>query len=263
MENNYWIIDEWLIFKPSFNEDLTNYYDVINKYEKIMFSNYNDPLIAIKTNNEWNREYLNNYIESDFNQKIDLSNNINLTHLTFGYYFNQKIDLSNNIHLTHLTLGNFNQEINLSNNINLTHLTHLTFKGYFNQEIDLLNNINLTHLTFGKYFNQEIFIPFNIKSLNMYCCNNQYIIDNLHNNIEELTIYQTNLNLNNLPNSIKKIYIENYNKELNNIPNSIEYLELINYNLKIKKIPKNLKTVRCSNYYKYIDDFKNYAVITY
>ena len=38
----------------------------------------------------------------------------------------------------------------------------------------------------------------------MCCCNNQYIINNLHNNIEELTIVQTNLNLDNLPNSIKK-----------------------------------------------------------
>ena len=34
-------------------------------------------------------------------------------------------------------------------------------------------------------------------------CNNQYIIDNLHNNIEELEIYETKLNLDNLPNSIK------------------------------------------------------------
>jgi hypothetical protein len=57
-------------------------------------------------------------------------------------------------------------------------------------------------------------------------CNNQYIIDNLHNNIEELEIYETKLNLDNLPNSIKKLYITYYKKELNNLPNSIEYLEL-------------------------------------
>jgi hypothetical protein len=41
----------------------------------------------------------------------------------------------------------------------------------------------------------------------MCCCNNQYIIDNLHNNIEELIIYGTELNLDNLPNSIKKLII--------------------------------------------------------
>ena len=45
MENNYWIVDDLLIFKPEFNEELTDYYDVINKYKKIMFSNYNDPFI--------------------------------------------------------------------------------------------------------------------------------------------------------------------------------------------------------------------------
>ena len=47
MTNNYWIKDGGLIFKPSFNEELTNYYDVINKYNKVMFSNYNVPVIII------------------------------------------------------------------------------------------------------------------------------------------------------------------------------------------------------------------------
>ena len=47
MENNYWIIDEWLIFKPDFNEELTDYYDIINKYNKIMFNN-NVSLISKK-----------------------------------------------------------------------------------------------------------------------------------------------------------------------------------------------------------------------
>ena len=198
MENNYWIEDGLLIFKPSFNEDLINYYDIINKYKKIIFSNYNDPLIAIKTNNknENEIEYDYNYIENKFNKEIDLSNNINLTHLTFGCNFNKKINIS-----------------------------------------------------------------LNIKSINMYGCNNQFIIDNLHNNIEELKIYETNLNLDNLPNSIKKIYINYYKKELNNLPNSIEYLELIDYNLKIRKFPKNLKTIKCDKHYKYIDDFKDYTVI--
>ena len=102
-----------------------------------------------------------------------------------------------------------------------------------------------------------------VKSLTMNSCNNQYIIDNLHNNIEELIIYKSNLNLDNLPNSIKKIYIDNYKKELNNLPNSIEYLELKYYELKIKKFPKKLKTIKCDKNYKYIDDFKNYEVIAF
>ena len=48
MDENYWIVDDWLIFKPEFNEELNEYYDIINKYKKIMFINYNEPLIAIK-----------------------------------------------------------------------------------------------------------------------------------------------------------------------------------------------------------------------
>ena len=197
MKNNYWIVDDWLIFKPKFNEELTDYYDIINQCKKIMFSNYDDPLILIETNNQYKYEYEKNYIKSEFNQ-----------------------------------------------------------------EINVLNNTNLTHLTFGKHFNKKIFIPLNVENLKMCKCNNQYIIDNLHNNIKELNIYETNLNLNNLPNSIKKLYINEYNEELNNLPNSIEYLELKNYNLKIRKIPKNLKTVKCNKKYKYIDDFKDYEVIT-
>ena len=258
MENNYWIVDDLLIFKPSFNEELTNYYEIINKYKKVIFSNYNDPLIAIKTNNKFEYEYDDKHIQSDFNKEIYLSNNINLTHLTLGDSFNTEINLSNNINLTDLTLLHVNKEIDLSNNINLT---HLTFRDLFNKEIDLSNNINLTHLTFGENFNQDINISFNVKSLKMFGCNNQYIIDNLHNNIEELRIYNNNLNLDNLPNSIKKIYIEEYAAEINNLPNSIEYLELKYYNFKIKKIPKNLKTIKCNKEYKYINDFKDYEVI--
>ena len=47
MENSYGIEEDWVIFKPDFNEELTNYYDVINKYNKVMFSNYNVPAIII------------------------------------------------------------------------------------------------------------------------------------------------------------------------------------------------------------------------
>jgi hypothetical protein len=46
MENNYWIIDDWLIFKPKFNKKLTEEdYTVINNYNKIIFSNYDEPFI--------------------------------------------------------------------------------------------------------------------------------------------------------------------------------------------------------------------------
>ena len=91
MENNYWLENEWLIFKPEFNEELIYYYDIINKYKKVIFSNYNKPLIAIKKNNMHKVKFKYNFVNNCFNQEIYLSNNINLTHLTFGYKFNQEI----------------------------------------------------------------------------------------------------------------------------------------------------------------------------
>ena len=86
MENNYLIIDEWLIFKSDFNEELTDYYDIINKYNKIMFNN-NVSFISEKN------EYANYILYSIFNQEINLSNNIHLTHLTFGYKFNKDVSV--------------------------------------------------------------------------------------------------------------------------------------------------------------------------
>ena len=105
-------------------------------------------------------------------------------------------------------------------------------------------------------------IPFNIKYLKLNC-NNQNIIDSLHNNIEELELdSEFNLELNNLPTSIKKIIFYHYNRELNNLPNSIEYIELpYNYDKKILNIPAKLKVIKCSKDYKYINDFINYQVI--
>ena len=96
-------------------------------------------------------------------------------------------------------------------------------------------------------------------------CNNQNIIDYLHNNIEELELgYRFNLELNNLPTSIKKIIFlnSNYNAELNNLPNSIEYIQLpFRYDKKILNIPTKLKVIKCSEDYKYINDFIIYQVI--
>jgi len=72
-------------------------------------------------------------------------------------------------------------------------------------------------------------------------------MDNLSNNIEELTIYKNNVNIDNLPNSIKKIIIFNSN-DLNNLPNSIEELILIKNVVKINKIPKKLNKIHVTNF---------------
>ena len=99
MELPYWIVDDKLIFKPEFNEELDNYYDVISQYNSLIFSNYNDSLITIKTNNKYNDKYENNYKCSKFNKKIKLTSNI--TYLSFGFFFgfcfNQPLKLTKNI----------------------------------------------------------------------------------------------------------------------------------------------------------------------
>ena len=97
MENNYWSADDWLIFKPEFNENLDEYYDIINNYNKIMFSNYDDERnfadeLFIKNLDDVNYlepkcKYYFGFKQNKFNKKIDLSKNTNLTHLILGCDF--------------------------------------------------------------------------------------------------------------------------------------------------------------------------------
>ena len=216
-----------------------------------------------------------------FNHQVDNLPNT-LTYLTFSTYFNKPVDNLPNT-LTHLTFGiYFNKPVdNLPNT-----LTHLTFDYYFNQPVDKLPNtltyltfcyifnqpINnlpktLIHLTFGQKFDKRVDLPLNILYLKLDC-NNQYLINNLHNGIEELEFgFNFNLELNNLPSSIKKISFDkysSYNKELNCLSNFIESITLPKfYDKKILKIPKELKKVICFRAYKFIKDFDNLIVETY
>ena len=276
---DYWIYENKIIFKHYFNDKLDNYIDIISKYNELIFSNYDDCNIIIKTNNKWCIEYKENYKSSKFNQQVIIPENV--THLTFGLNFNQQIIIPQNV--THLTFGlNFNQQIIIPQNV-----THLTFGTWFNQQVIIPQNVthlifghifghnfnqqiiipqNVTHLTFGHHFNQRVNLP-NIKYLQIDC-NNIDIIENLPNSIEEIIFgSRFNLELQNLPNSIKKIsfdYYGDYDKKLNCLPEFVEYLELNrDYNNKIKKFPLNLKIIKCSKNYKYIDDFKDYNIIKY
>ena len=234
---DYWIYENKIIFKPNFNNKLDNYLDIISKCDELIFSNYDDYNITIKTNNECCIKYYKNYKYSNFNQQVIIPENV--THLTFGYMFNQRVTIPKNV-------------------------THLVFGIRFNQQVIIPEN--LTHLAFGWNFNQPINL-LNVKYLNLNC-NNINLIENLPNSIEEIELGNNfNLELLNLPNSIKKIclcYYGRYNKELNCLPESVEYIELNNkYDKKIKKIPLNLKTIKCDKSYKYINDFKDkYNVIT-
>jgi hypothetical protein len=69
--NDYWILDNKLIFKPKFNESIEKYYDLISNYDTLIFSNYNDVNICIETNNKYEYNYRYEYNKSEFNKKVE------------------------------------------------------------------------------------------------------------------------------------------------------------------------------------------------
>ena len=274
MEPQYWIVDSAIIFKPSFNECLDDYIDIMSNCRILIFSNYNDPHIALKNNNSCYHNDNDSYIESSFDQCLDnllnlknleqlylgvnfrsslnnsLLNLTNLKKLILSLRFDKPLDnsLSNLINLSELTFGSwFNQPLGDSL-LNLINLRILKFGWFFNQPLgNLLSNLhNLRELSLGKDFNQPIDIPDGIKKLTIGC-NCPHIIDYLPSGIEELVLgLDFNSELDNLPSSIKKIKITNinFNKKLNNLPNQIETLEIKpNYKVRIDRKYKNLNVV--------------------
>ena len=65
---DYWIYKNKIFFKPNFNDKLDNYLDIITNYNEIIFSNYDNYNISIKTNNKHFYKYHKNYESSNFNQ---------------------------------------------------------------------------------------------------------------------------------------------------------------------------------------------------
>ena len=188
--NDYWIQDDTIIFKPKFNGRLDNYIDIITKYDKLIFSDYDCPLICIETNNQVRIDKFNYYKINNFNNKINclsslsfiIINKLNFKLSSLYSYFNYNFYfklLHTNLfskltylffnmsyrynklpyNLTHLTFGwDFNQNVDLPCN-----LTHLTFGNNFNQNVNL--PCTLTHLTFGNDFNQNVDLPRNLTHL--------------------------------------------------------------------------------------------------
>ena len=266
MNADYWIYEDSFIFKPEFNGSLDNYIDIISNCGKLIFSNYDDVKVCIKTNNKFDDNYRENYNRSKFNQQISggvFDKLTQLQQLTFGFYFNQPVMLSYGncgvfdkltqlqlltfgysfnqpvgksldklIQLKQLTFGvSFNKPVGDGVFDKLSQLQQLTFGDRFNQTVDgIFDKLSqLQQLTFGHQFTQQLDIPSNIKILKLNC-NNVHIINNLPNGVEELVLgYNFNLDLNDLPNSIKIISFDPnsfYYKELNNLPKSLEKLYL-------------------------------------
>ena len=75
MDNNYWIYEDYFIFKPEFNGLISHYIDIICNYKNLIFSNYDyyDYDIFIKINNKFENKYFINYRPSQFNQTLNNS----------------------------------------------------------------------------------------------------------------------------------------------------------------------------------------------
>ena len=93
MDNDYWINEDYIIFKPEFNKSISNYINVIKNYKNLIFSNYDDYKICISTNNIYSDKYNKNHKSSKFNQPVlnSLDNLTQLQQLTFGFEFNQPV----------------------------------------------------------------------------------------------------------------------------------------------------------------------------
>jgi Leucine-rich repeat (LRR) protein len=110
---DYWVYQDYLIFKPAFNKKIYNN-ELLSNYNRIIFSNYTEPSICIKRNNKF-RNNCPQFQFSKFNQQLELPNTIR--YLNFGSIFNTSINLPNSIR--YLRLGRrFNQPIsNLPNSL--------------------------------------------------------------------------------------------------------------------------------------------------
>ena len=100
--NDYWIYENSFIFKPTFDKPIDNYIEIIKNYKKLIFSNYDNLELYIKTNNNFKFTYDKQFIRLNFNLPLEnsLSNLTNLTYLELGYKFNQSLELLPNIKIT-------------------------------------------------------------------------------------------------------------------------------------------------------------------
>jgi hypothetical protein len=187
--DNYIIIEDTVIFKDEFNDLLDNYTNIISKYNKLIFSNYSNPLISKEIENCLDDDD-NTCILYKFSSGSLLSNKfnqiVNLTHLIFNYCFNQIVDqtLPN---LTHLTLGhNFNQLINLPTNIK-----HLNF---YNDNQYLMDNLpnGIKEITFSTFcsYNEELnCLPKSVEYIKLNYNYNKKIV-NIPNELTKIVCYK-------------------------------------------------------------------------
>ena len=204
---DYWIYDNKIIFKPNFNNKLDDYdydyIDIISKHNELIFSNYNDCSITIKTNNIYCNKYKQNYKESNFNQQVIIPQNV--THLTFGNNFNQQVTIPQNV--THLTFGKeFNQRVNLPN---------IKYLQIDCNNIDIIENLpnSIEEIIFGMWFNLKL--------------------QNLPNSIKKISFYydsRYNNELNCLPEFVEYLELgKDYDKKITKFPLNLKTIKCSKY----------------------------------
>lgn len=274
--DDYWSLsnEESIIFKPNFNKELDEYYVIINKYKKLYFSNYNDPLMAIKENKlkfenfiyfrELKRQKLDLFCEG-FNKKIDLRKLNNLTHIYFGTYFNQQIEFPKDNNIECISFGQFfNQNVDLSN---CHKLKQLYFDLFFNvgnvienkqNNLNFDNCVNLEYLHFSSgVIGFEINLS-KCEKLNTLILNSPAIINSVSfpKNLKNIYIgsvsisyfnpkKKNNVNKKNNTNKIEPDEIANrLIKLLNDLPSSIEEITFSNFfNIPINNLPNTIKKI--------------------
>ena len=210
---DYWIWnDDTLVFKPEFNKPLDDYINIIKNYDKLIFSNYSDIVICIKTNNQFECGFIKYYFNSNFNQSV-INLPPNITHLSFGFCFNQEV---NNLppNITHLSFGCcFNQEVNIPFSVK-----YLKLDCNNQNIIDYLPD-SIEELELDYYFNLELTnLPSSLKKI-IFNENSNYN-KNLNCLPKKLELLQLprkyNLEIKNIPNGLKKVICSKNYKYINN-----------------------------------------------
>jgi len=287
MDPPYWIVDDAIIFKPQFNSCLDDHKQIISNYKRLIFSDYNDPHVALETNNKYDDdEYANHNIHyaSRFNQPLNnsLFDLDKLIELTFGENFNHPLgnSLSKLVNLRKLTFGsNFNQYLDDSL-LDLPNLHELYFDWIFNQPLDkiLFGLYNLQKLTFGQNFNQPLSYSLsnlvdlkeltfgynfnqplgdslldliNLQKLTFRWYFNQSLDNTLANlvNLRELTLgYYFNQPVD-IPGWITKLVINcNSHNVIDYLPSNIIELDLgYDFNLELNDLPNSIKKIKIIN----------------
>lgn len=248
--DDYYLIENKLIFKYTFNKPLSDYYDIIKKknIESIYFSNYNNYQSCIDNFNEHTNISERNYTKSVFNKDI-VNLPYGVVNLFLGHSFKSKLvnlpssikiincennfcgdvnDLPNSISCLILGMG-FNKCLyNLPEKINC-----LCLSGYNYFDIKLINLKLLRHLILdGKY------------KFNSHCLPRELISLVL----KGFVVY----NISNLPSSLEylifksKCYFTSV-KNTANIPNKLRFLCMTS-NLNVCYLPSSIKTYFCQIY---------------